>query len=91
MAGKPGHGGKKGKSGRRTKQIETLINQVELLTMENSKMYLQGNDEREKFQITKELSGKVLARRIKVGGDDNAKPIRIIFRAASDHAEPQAG
>ena len=59
--------GVKGRSGRKTKNIEYLMKQVEKLSMENAILYLEGRG-RERFAMTKELAGKVLARRVSLEG-----------------------
>ena len=83
--------GVKGKSGRRPKRIDDKIELVEGYSLNHCIEIYGGKDEKKKFALTKDLTGKILARRLKVGGDENSGPIRIIFRAAKSTSEPKAG
>lgn len=55
--------------GRRPKKLEEQINILEDLTVEGALRILRGKDEKRKFIIIKDLAGKVLARRVRLGGE----------------------
>lgn len=89
MAGKKGCGGKKGRSGRKSLRIEQKIVLLENLAVDGGIGYLENGTEKQKFALVKELAPKALARRLKIGGDED-NPIRVIFRAAPDPSEQEA-
>ena len=91
MAGKPGCGGKKGRSGRRPKRIEDKITLVEGYTLDKCLKIFEKGDDRQQFLLAKDLAGKVLGRRVQVSGDENGGPIRLVIRSASDKTEQKAG
>ena len=69
-----------GRRGRRPKELEAKITLLEGLTIEGAIRILRGSDDKRKFQLTKELAGKVLARHVKVSGDteDGTLTIRVL-------------
>ena len=78
--------------GRRSKGLEARIEIVEGKTIDGCLQILSGKDEDKKFALIKDLAGKVLARRVKVGGDaGNEVPIRIVFRSTANLSQPQTG
>jgi hypothetical protein len=83
--------GKKGFSGRKPKRIEEKIEIVEGYSLAHCIEIYSGTDEKKKFALTKDLTGKIIARRLKVGGNEESGPIRIVFRAARPQAESKAG
>lgn len=69
-------------AGRKSKFAELRIFELENLTVNGAIEILNGDDEKRKFALIKDLAGKVLARRIKVGGDkDNPIAIQIYLPA----------
>lgn len=65
-------------AGRKSKFAELRIFELENLTVNGAIEILKGNNEKRKFLLIKDLAGKVLARRIKLGGDkDNPATIEV--------------
>ena len=83
--------GKKGFSGRKPRHIEDKIELVEGYSLNHCIEIYAGDDEKKMFALTKDLTGKIIARRLKVGGNEEGGPIRIVFRASVPKAEPKAG
>ena len=74
--------GKKGKSGRKPRAIEEKIELVEGYCLKHCIDIYEGDDEEKKFVLTKDLTGKILARRVKVGGEGENGEIRLVIRHA---------
>lgn len=71
-----GHGGKRRGAGRKPRHIERQIELVEGYSLDYAMKIYEGDDEHKKFVLTKDLAGKIIARRVKLGGNEN-DPIKV--------------
>lgn len=86
--------GKKGRSGRQVRRIEDQIELVEGYSLAHCIEIYNGDDEKKKFTLTKELTGKILARRAKVtgSGENGEIEFTINVKTGDDHnASPMPG
>jgi len=76
--------------GRKSKTAELRIHELETLTVNGAIRILNGTDEKRKFLLIRDLAGKVLARRIKLGGEGMKGEIVIKIEKAGNENHLQA-